>query len=100
MDNKGINNANYKHGMTNTKFYNTWKSMKRRCYCKTFMAYCNYGGRGIVICDRWLDFNNFKKDMYKSYLLHVDNFGENDTSIERIDVNGNYEIGRASCRER
>lgn len=64
--------------------YQTWQSIKARCYRLTHTKYKNYGGRGITVCDRWLnDFSAFFYDM-----------GEKPTSkhsIDRIDVNGNYE---------
>jgi hypothetical protein len=46
--------------------YATLAGIKQRCYNKNNPAYCNYGGRGITVCDRWLGingFSNFKKDM-------------------------------------
>lgn len=53
--------------------YKIWYAMKRRCYNPNDEAYENYGGRGITVCDRWLEsFNNFLKDMGdrpKGYLL-------------------------------
>jgi len=64
--------------------YTVWNGMIRRCYSKNHPNYNHYGGRGISICDRWREsFENFYADM-----------GERPTlkhSIERIDVNGNYE---------
>lgn len=82
------------HNMTHTEFYSVWGNMKDRCYNKDNSRYNNYGGRGIAVCDRWLDpvngFKNFKEDMYDTYLEHIRVYGESDTTIERIDVNKNY----------
>jgi hypothetical protein len=70
--------------------------MKKRCLLPTNGGYKNYGARGINVCERWLKFENFKEDMYESYLKHVEEFGEKNTSLDRIDVNGNYEP--SNCR--
>ena len=86
--------------MSETKFYRAYNAMKDRCYNKDNTRYNNYGGRGIIVCDRWLDpvngFNNFKEDMYDTYLEHVRVYGESNTTIERIDVNKNY--CKENCR--
>lgn len=76
-----------KHGMVNTGTYKSWSGMKSRCFHKSTPLYKNYGGRGITVCDRWLDFNNFLLDM-----------GERPKgkSLDRIDVNKNYEP--SNCR--
>ena len=80
-----------KHGLSGTRFYNVYTSMKDRCLNPNNHAYYHYGGRGIRICDRWLEsFENFKEDMYDSYLEHAKKYGECNTTIDRIDVNGNY----------
>jgi hypothetical protein len=78
-----------KHGMYQTKEYRAWHSMKDRCLCPTNKFYDYYGGRGIKICDSWLNsFENFFKDMgYAPTQQH---------SIDRIDNNGNYEPN--NCR--
>ena len=60
---KGVNNFNYKHGMKGTRIYNSWRSMKTRCLNKNNYHYKNWGGRGITICEEWLKFENFYKDM-------------------------------------
>lgn len=58
--------------------------MKRRCYYKNYKCWPNYGGRGIKVCQKWLNsFSNFYEDM-----------GEKPSpkhSLDRIDNNGNYE---------
>lgn len=82
----------YKHGMSNTRFYKIWSGIIKRCCNENSIAFKDYGGRGIKICDEWReDFINFKNDMYDSYLQHVEKYGEKNTTIERINVNGNYE---------
>lgn len=51
-----------KHGMTGTRLYSIWAGMKSRCYNKKHIHYGDYGGRGITICDEWLnDFSAFAK---------------------------------------
>lgn len=72
-----------KHGDTRTTFYRCWKGLKERCFNKNKKQYKDYGGRGITICERWLDYNLFKEDMFSTY--------ETGLSIDRIDNNGNYE---------
>jgi len=82
------------HGLAKTKFYKAWQCMKSRCLSSNDPSYVHYGARGIKVCDRWLGkdgFSHFKVDMYESYLKHVEEFGEKNTSFERIDPNNNYE---------
>lgn len=71
------------HGQTGTRLYRMWKNMKMRCFSKICCRYKTYGGRGITICDDWLDFSNFYDWAMKNEY--------NDTmSIDRIDVNEDY----------
>lgn len=79
-----------KHGLHKTRFYNIWGQIKQRCLNRDNKNYHHYGGRGITVCDRWLKFKNFRDDMYESYLDHKGKYGRKNTSIDRIDVNGNY----------
>ena len=92
MNKRGIESNNYKHGMYNSKFYNLWKHIKGRCFNKNDQAYSYYGGRGITICDEWIDdFNSFYK--YISLLSKFDKVELENLTLDRIDNNKNYEIG-------
>ena len=51
------------HGMSTHPLYKTWSGMLHRCNKKDSRDYPDYGGRGIGVCDRWLDINNFISDM-------------------------------------
>lgn len=86
---KTIGALNRSHGKRWTIEYNTWCSMKARCYRKTSPDFATYGGVGIIVCDRWINsFQNFFDDMgSKPTSQH---------SIDRIDTNGNYEP--SNCR--
>lgn len=86
-----------KHGMYKSRIYEIWTNMKHRCYTRSAPNYLNYGGRGIKVCDRWKDsFENFRDDMMESYNKHVKEFGEKDTTIDRINVDMDY--CRENCR--
>lgn len=65
----GLNNM--RHGHTQNKkpsqIYISWRNMKIRCINPTDKAYLNYGGRGIKVCKRWLQFKNFNEDMGKDW---------------------------------
>lgn len=74
--------ANTIHGMKGSTEYTSWTHMKDRCLNPKSKDYNRYGGRGINVCDRWLDFNNFFDDMgVKPSLAN---------SIERINNNKGY----------
>lgn len=74
------------HGLSKTKEYGAWLSIKKRCYTKSTDRYYAYGARGITVCDRWLNsFENFVKDVGMA--------PSNKHSVDRIDVNKNYEPG-------
>lgn len=72
------------------RLYAIWCNMKSRCNNKTATNYHLYGGRGITICDEWMD--DFTK--FRDWAL--ENNYSDDLSIDRIDVNGNYEP--SNCR--
>jgi len=76
------------HGLSGTKTYYSWVAMINRCYNPKNDRYHNYGGRGIKVCDRWREsFENFLNDM---------GIRPEDRTLDRIDVNGNYEP--SNCR--
>lgn len=71
-----------------TDTYSIWCGIRSRCSNPKDKAYPNYGGRGITVCERWSDFQNFLHDM-----------GERPSkkhSVDRINNDGNYEPG--NCR--
>jgi hypothetical protein len=87
-----VKEKNTIHGHSKINFksreYNSWFGLKQRCLNPKSIGYRNYGGRGIIVCDRWINsFQNFLEDM-----------GERPegTTIDRINVNGNYEP--SNCR--
>lgn len=76
------------HGLANHKLYGTWKGMKDRCYNPCSAYYKDYGGRGIRVCERWLDPANFIADMEEGY--------KEGLTLDRIYNDGDYEPG--NCR--
>lgn len=82
-----------KHGYSRTKLYGVRKGMIDRCYNHNSSRYSDYGGRGISICDEWIN----KKDGAKNFCEWALNNGyKHGLSIDRINVNGNYEPN--NCR--
>lgn len=84
-----------KHGKYKSRLYSVWHGMKKRCYCKTDKAYCNYGGRGISVCEEWKnDYLSFEKWAFRNG--YDENAKQGECTLDRIDVNGNYEP--TNCR--
>ena len=82
-----ITHTKHGHSIKDSKIYRCWKNMKDRCLNPKNKSYQYYGGRGIKICDEWLNFENFLSDMIES---------PQNLSIDRIDTNGNY--CKSNCR--
>ena len=72
------------HGLTNTRLYPIWRTMKARCIDSNSQKYPSYGARGITVCDEWLkSFDSFYKwAMSNGYADHL--------TLDRIDNDGNY----------
>lgn len=75
------------HGMSKTRTYKTFCEMKARCLNPRATKYEYYGGKGISVCERWMKFENFYKDMGKR---------PEGMTLDRINSNGNYEP--TNCR--
>ena len=85
-----LNKQKITHGKTNSRFYKTWNNMIQRCTNPKDKAYKDYGARGITVCEEWQDVRNF---VAWCDLTHPNIEG---LSLDRIDVNGNYEPN--NCR--
>lgn len=77
--------------MSKSRFWTIFVTMQARCKNTTDLR---YGGRGIKCL--WQTFEDFRDDMYPSYLDHVGKHGEKQTTIERIDNHGNYQ--KENCK--
>jgi hypothetical protein len=79
--------TSFVHGMSNTKIYRLWRSMHERCYDPKNNSYRYYGAKGITVCERWHQFENFYADM-----------GERpaDMSLDRIKSTKEY--SKENCR--
>ena len=83
-----------KHNKSKSRLFRVWEGIKQRCLNPNSSEYKNYGGRGIGICDEWLDFETFYEWATNNGFIEDVSKGQN--TIDRIDVNRNYEPG--NCR--
>lgn len=83
-----LKERNTRHGMYGIRLYRVWHSMKIRCYAENNSSYARYGGRGITICDEWLDFKNFYDWSIENGYIEDADFGE--CTLDRMDNDGNY----------
>ena len=75
------------HGMKNTSTWRIWMGIKARCLNPTDKAFKNYGGRGITVCDKWINFLGFYEDM---------GLRPEGLEIDRIDNNAGY--SKENCK--
>ena len=83
----GNRDFHIKHGFYGTRTYKTWIKMKNRCLNSRHHAFADYGGRGITVCEKWLNFEGFLEDM------GVRPAGR---SLDRIDNNKGY--SKENCK--
>jgi hypothetical protein len=76
------------HGLSQHKLYKTWLGMLKRCRNPNYREYAYYGGRGITVCERWKEFENFYNDMFPSYAEGL--------SLDRLDNDQGY--GPENCK--
>ena len=80
--------SNNSHGLSETPEYTAWLNMKSRCFNPNNKKYLDYGGRGIGVCDRWLNSKHFLADM-----------GSRPTVKHSLDrINNNADYSPENCR--
>lgn len=84
--------GNPTHGLSKTRLHRIWHSMYCRCYYPSTNQYKNYGGRGIKVCDEWKKVEGF----LRFYKWALENGYKENLTLDRINVNGNYEP--SNCR--
>lgn len=81
----GADNPSFRHGLHGIPEYAIWKAMRQRCLNPNDKRYCDWGGRGIRVCDQWSDFGVFIADVgFRPSPIY---------SLDRVDNNGHYEPG-------
>jgi hypothetical protein len=87
---------NFKHGEAyrgmETSEYKSWRAMKNRCYQPSHRKFKNYGDKGIKVCERWHDYNNFIADMGKKPTVNH--------TIGRLDHSKDYELTNCEWQTR
>jgi len=81
MKRPDLSARNTTHGLSSLPEYKIWCGMKQRCYYTKHKSFAKYGAKGIKICERWLDFGNFYKDMGAR---------PKGMTLDRIDINKDY----------
>lgn len=76
--------SNKAHGLSYTRIYRIWRGMMSRCYNTSSNRYSNYGAKGIEVCSEWHDLTNF-------YRWAISSGYSDELSLDRKNVNGNYE---------
>lgn len=77
-----------KHDDFGSRLYAVWNGMKQRCLNPNNHKYLNYGGRGIRVCDEWMEYDNFRQWAIENGYDATAKYGA--CTLDRIDVNGDY----------
>ena len=85
LNREAVRLATTTHGETGTRLYGIWGNMVKRCNCPTEPCYPHYGGRGITVCEAWRNSYETFRDWARA------NGYRDDLTIERKDVDGNYD---------
>lgn len=80
---------NYKHGLATSRFWRMYDNIKRRCYNPKNNSYKNYGGRGITLADYWMN----DRLAFMEYIKGLPGSDNPKLSLDRINNDGNYEVG-------
>lgn len=91
---KGKGNPMYKDGRSKTRLFRIWQGINNRCKTLNSKGDKNYSGRNIKCL--WNSFEEFKRDMGRSYTYHIIKHGEKQTTIDRINNNSDY--SKENCR--
>lgn len=78
------------------KLYQCWRDMIKRCSVRRCKDFKYYGGRGIKVDRYWEHYMDFALDMKASFFAHVEAHGKQNTTLERVDVDGDY--SKENCR--
>lgn len=82
-------NTRTTHGKSNERLYVVWQGMLNRCKNENHISYHNYGGRGVCVCNEWENYETFRQWALSNG--YDENAKRGDCTLDRIDVNGNYE---------
>lgn len=80
--------AHTKHGGRYSRLHCVWANMKNRCFNPNYSEYKDYGGRGITVCDEWLEYDGFRKWAFENG--YDENAKRGKCTLDRIDIDGNY----------
>jgi hypothetical protein len=83
----GAEHGNYDHGLSKTPEYKTWASIKTRCFNPKHDRYCDYGAKGITMCQRW-------RDSFEAFFADLGQKPTTKHTIARLDHESHYSCGK------